>query len=83
MSLKLNSLGMGAAGKLREKHDYCALRCGRFPASARNSWMQTLAYAQTLYAILGRGFAILTWVSFYFRSACRAIQFVVQLVISA
>jgi hypothetical protein len=45
--------------------------------------MQTLACEQALYATSRRGFAILTWVSFYSRSACRANQFVVQLVISA
>jgi hypothetical protein len=45
--------------------------------------MHTLACSQALYAISRRGFAILTWVSFYSRSACRAIQFAVQLVISA
>jgi hypothetical protein len=36
-----------------------------------------------IFGDFGRGFAILTWVSFYSRSACRAIQFVVQLLISA
>jgi hypothetical protein len=45
--------------------------------------MQTLACAQAQYAISRQGFAILTWVSSYSPSACRAIQYVVQLVNSA